>query len=158
MAAAQPGSGRPGVQYRVSFRAMKIGEWEGIGRSRALVAHQLGELHADEYAAHVTISENGRQRILVAADLGLFEFSWGPNTSDPDSIWYLRGGVTRWPSVKGLRLQTDAQFDPVGEKVQSIWRLVAEEPKLELASTTEEDPKALPALLAFARACIEHVA
>src|SRR5438067_7625365 len=87
--------------YRVSFRAMKIGEWEGIGRSRALVAHQLGELHADEYAAHVTISENGRQRILVAADLGLFEFSWGPNTSDPDSIWYLRGGVTRWPSVKG---------------------------------------------------------
>ena len=137
---------------------MKIGEWEGIGRSRALVAHQLGELHADEYAAHVTISENGRQRILVAADLGLFEFSWGPNTSDPDSIWYLRGGVTRWPSVKGLRLQTDAQCDPVGEKVQSSWRLVAEEPKLELASTTEEDPKALPALLAFARACIEHVA
>ena len=39
-----------------------------------------------------------------------------------------------------------------------VLRLVAEEPKLELASTTEEDPKALPALLAFARACIEHVA
>jgi len=56
---------------------MKIGEWEGIGRSRALVAYQLGELHADEYAAHVTMFENGRQRILVAADVGLFEFNWG---------------------------------------------------------------------------------
>jgi hypothetical protein len=138
---------------------MKIGEWEGIGRSRALVTHQLGELGADEFAAHVTMFENGRQRIMVAADVGLFEFAWGPNSAEPDAIWYLRGGLTRWPSVKGLRLQTDAQFDPVGEKVQSIWRLVADEPKLELASTTEEDdPKALPALLDFARACIQHVA
>jgi len=137
---------------------MKIGEWEGIGRSRALVAYQLGELHADEYAAHVSMFENGRQRILVAADVGLFEFSWGPNTNEPDATWYLRGGLTRWPSVKGLRLQTDAQFDPVGEKVQSIWRLVAEEPKLELSSSTEDSAKALPALLDFARACIEHIA
>jgi hypothetical protein len=136
---------------------MKIGEWEGIGRSRALVALQLGELHADEYAAHVTMSENGRQRILVAADLGLFEFSWGPNTTEPDSIFYLRGSLTRWPSVKGMRLQTDAQFDPVDERVQSIWRLVAEEPKLELSSTTDGEPKALPALLDFARACLEHI-
>jgi hypothetical protein len=138
---------------------MKIGEWEGIGRSRALVAYQLGELHADEYAAHVTMFENGRQRILVAADVGLFEFSYGPNTSEPDSVWYLRGALTRWQSVKGLRLQTDAQFDPVGEKVQSIWRLVAEEePKVELSSNTEDEPRALPALLDFARACIEHIA
>jgi hypothetical protein len=138
---------------------MKIGEWEGIGRSRALVTHQLGELGADEFAAHVTMFENGRQRIMVAADVGLFEFAWGPSSAEPDAIWYLRGGLTRWPSVKGLRLQSDAQFDPVGEKVQAIWRLVADEPKLELASTTEEaDPKALPALLDFARACIQHVA
>jgi len=137
---------------------MKIGEWEGIGRSRALVAHQLGELHAAEYAAHVTMLENGRQRILVAADVGLFEFTWGPNTTEPDSVWYLRGGLTRWPLVKGLRLQTDAQFDPVDEKVQSIWRLAAQEPKLELSSNAEEEPKALPALHDFARACFEHVA
>jgi hypothetical protein len=137
---------------------MKIGEWEGIGRSRALVAYQLGELHADEYAAHVTMFENGRQRIMVAADVGLFEFSYGPNSSEPDSVWYLRGALTRWQTVRGLRLQTDAQFDPVGEKVQSIWRLVADEPKLELSSTTEDEPKALPALLDFARACIEHIA
>jgi hypothetical protein len=135
---------------------MKIGEWEGIGRSRAIVVHQLGELHADELAAHVAISENGRQRILVASDVGLFDFGWGPNTSAPESSWYLRGGLTRWPSVRGLRLQTDAQYDPVSEAVQSIWRLVAEEPKIELNATTQEDPKALPALLDFARACIER--
>ena len=136
---------------------MKIGEWEGIGRSRAIVTHQLGELHASEYASHVSMFENGRQRILVAADVGLIEFSWGPQTTEPDSLWFLRGGLTRWQSVKGLRLQTDAQFDPVDEKVQSIWRLVAEEPKLELSSNTDDQPKALPALLDFARACIEHI-
>ena len=47
---------------------MKIGEWEGIGRSRALVAHQLGELGADEFAAHVTMFENGRQRRIRLED------------------------------------------------------------------------------------------
>jgi len=34
---------------------MKIGEWDGIGRARALIAHQLGELDAQELAAHVTV-------------------------------------------------------------------------------------------------------
>lgn len=138
---------------------MKIGEWEGIGRARALIAHQLGELDADELASHVTMNENGRQRILVATDIGLLEFTWAPSSTEPDAVWMLRGGLTRWHSVKGLRLQTDAQFDPVYEKMQSIWRLVAEEPRIELSATSESsDPsdRALPALLAFARACVQH--
>lgn len=138
---------------------MKIGEWDGIGRARALIVHQLGELDAHEFAAHVTVTDNGRQRILVATDVGLLDFSWGPNTAEPDAVWFLRGGLTRWPSVRGLRLQTDAQFDPVYEKMQSIWRLVAEEPKIELSATSETtDPtdRSLPALLAFARACLER--
>ncbi len=138
---------------------MKIGEWDGIGRARALIAHQLGELDARELAAHVTVNDSGRQRILVATDVGLLDFSWGPSSPEPDAVWFLRGGLTRWRSVKGLRLQTDAQFDPVYEKMQSIWRLVAEEPKIELSATSEApDPtdKSLPALLAFARACVEY--
>ena len=138
---------------------MKIGEWEGIGRARALIVHQLGDLDARELASHVTMAENGRQRILVATDIGLLDFNWGPNSTEPDSVWFLRGGLTRWHGVRGLRLQTDAQFDPVYEKMQSVWRLVAEDPKIELSATSEGsetgDP-ALPALLAFARACVER--
>ena len=41
--------------------------------------------------------------------------------------------------------------------MQSIWRLVAEEPKMELSASTEgADDRPIVALLAFARACIQH--
>jgi hypothetical protein len=141
------------------LRAMKIGEWEGIGRARALVTHQLGKLDTVELAAHVTTHDNGRQRILVATELGLLDFSWSPSSTEPDAVWNLRGGLTRWPSVRGVRLQADAQFDPVYEKTQSIWRLVAEEPKIELSAssdTPDAADRSLEALLAFARACVER--
>ena len=133
---------------------MKIGEYEGIGRARAVIAHHLGELNATELASHVTMGENQRQRILVATDIGLLDFTWSPSSTEPDAVWNLRGGLSRWGSVRGLRLQSDAQFDPVYEKVQSIWRLVAEDPKIELTATSDPDPKAVAALLAFANACV----
>jgi hypothetical protein len=132
---------------------MKIGEWEGIGRARGVIVHQLGELDATELASHVTVGENQRQRILVATDIGLLDFNWSSSSTEPDAVWNLRGGLTRWPSVRGLRLQSDAQFDPVYEKVQSIWRLVAEDPKIELTASSEPDARAVTALLAFANAC-----
>jgi len=135
---------------------MKIGEWEGIGRARAVIVHQLGDLEAQELAAYVSTGDNDRQRILVATDVGLLDFSWAPSTPEPDAVWNLRGGLTRWVSVRGLRLQTDAQFDPVYEKIQSIWHLVAEEPKIELSATSEPDPRAVGVLLAFAMACLER--
>src|SRR6266550_8814454 len=139
----------------LSLPAMKIGEWDGIGRARGMIAYQLGELGAAELAAHVTFGENQRQRILVAADIGLLDFAWSSATSEPDSVWSLRGGLLRWHSVRGLRLQIDAQFDPVYEKVQSVWRLVAEEPKIELTASTEAG-ESVEALLAFAHACLQH--
>jgi hypothetical protein len=56
---------------------MKIGEWDNLGRARALVQRQIGELDAAEYAAHVTVKpDNGRVRILVATDVGLLEYSY----------------------------------------------------------------------------------
>jgi hypothetical protein len=135
---------------------MKIGEWDGIGRARGLIAHQLGELGAAEIAAHVTINrENRRQRILVATDVGLLDYSWSSETLDADATWSLRGSLIRWSSVRGLRLQTDAIFDPVPEQSKAIWRLVAEEPKLELMANSEEgEPHAVATLLAFGRACL----
>ena len=135
---------------------MKIGEWPDIGRARELIVRQLGELGADELAAHVTLNrETGRQRILVATDIGLLDYSWSADTKEPDATWSLRGSVVRWPSVRALRLQSDAQFDPVPERARAVWRLVAEDPKIELMANSEEgEPHAVAALLAFGRACL----
>lgn len=137
---------------------MKIGEWEKIGRARGLIVRELGQLGAGELAAHVTINpDTGRQRILVATDVGLLEYVWSAESTQPDTRWSLRGNLVRWPSVRGLRLQTEAQYDPVTEDARSIWRMVAEDPKIELTAVAgEADDRELPALLAFARACLER--
>jgi hypothetical protein len=136
---------------------MKIGEWDNLGRARALLQRQLGELGAAEYAAFVTVNpDNGRLRIYVATDTGLLDYSYAPVGSDVEGTWILRGQLVRWPSVRGLRLQTDAQIQDSTDEVSSVWRLVAEEPKIELTSIREVDDRSVQALLAFARACIQH--
>ena len=69
----------------------------------------------------------------------------------------LRGQLYRWPSVKALRLQTDAQLDEETGEVRSLWRLVAEDPKLELsADSGGVGERSTSALLPFAKACIQH--
>ena len=137
---------------------MKIGEWDTLGRARALLQRQLGDLGASEYASHVTLNEeNGRLRVYVATDIGLLDYSYGPAGADPQGAWMLRGQLYRWVSVRGLRLQTEAQLDDESGEVKAIWRLVAEDPKIELAATSDsagEQP--ISALLAFARASIQH--
>ena len=135
---------------------MKIGEWENLGRVRGLLQRQLGEVAAVEYAAHVTVNpDTGRLRILIATDLGLFDYAYGPAGSDPEADWLLRGALHRWASVRGLRVQTDAQVDESTNEVRSIWRLVAEEPKMELAAdSTGVDDHSPAALLPFVTACI----
>ncbi len=132
---------------------MRIGEWENIGRSRGLVARELGELGAIELAAHVTIHADGeRQRILIATDIGLLDYNFAP--SSPGSATYdLRGTLHRWPSMRGMRLQSDAQWDDNSKTARSVWRLISEEPRIELmAESTESDRAEVSALLDFARA------
>jgi hypothetical protein len=137
---------------------MKIGEWENLGRARGLLQHQLGELGAAEYASHVTLNqENGRLRILVATDVGLLDYNYAPVGADPEGQWQLRGQLYRWASVKGLRLQTDAQIDEESSEMRSIWRVVADDPKFELmADGSGSEDRSASALLPFARACIQH--
>jgi hypothetical protein len=132
---------------------MKIGEWDSLGRARGLLQRQLGELGAIEYAAHVTVGENGRQRILVATDVGLLDYSWSSSGNDP---WLLRGQVFRWRNVHALRLQTDAQWDEQQNEARSLWRLVADDPKIELTADSVTSRDGVAALLAFARACLQH--
>jgi hypothetical protein len=137
---------------------MRIGEWNELGRSRQLLQRQIGELGAAEFAAHVTVNtDNGRLRVYVATDTGLLDYSYQPSGANPEGDWILRGTLVRWSSVRGLRLQTDAQIDEETQTVRSLWRLVAEEPKIELvASSEDEDDRAVQALLAFARACLQQ--
>jgi hypothetical protein len=138
---------------------MKIGEWDELGRARALLQRQMGELKADEYATHVAVNpDNGRLRVLVASDVGLLDYQYSPTGADPEGQWILRGQAHRWASIRGLRLQTDAQLDQSNDAMQEIWRLVAEDPKIELTVTSEAGPRAIEGLLAFARACLVHAA
>lgn len=139
---------------------MKIGEWDSLGRARAILQRHLGELGAAEYAAHVELNpENGRLRVLVATDIGLLDYHYLPAGNDPEGPWALRGQLYRWMSVKGLRLQTDAQLEDTDETSEArwIWRLTAEEPKIELTAESEAEGERSPdALLPLARACIQH--
>lgn len=135
---------------------MKIGEWDNLGRARALLQHQLGDMGATEYAAHVTVNpDNARLRIYLATDVGLFDYSYAPVGANPQGDWILRGQLFRWPSIRGLRLQTDAQLE-ANDEVRSIWRLVAEEPKIELTVGSDAGPAALSGMLDLARACLQH--
>ncbi len=92
-------------------------------------------------------------RVFVATDVGLLDYSYAPVGADPNGAWILRGQVHRWTAVRGLRLQTDAQLDEASGRDQAVWRLVAEDPKIELVATTDA-PGAIEGLLGFARACL----
>jgi hypothetical protein len=139
---------------------MKIGEWDSLGRARAVLQHQLGELGAAEIASHVALNEeNGRLRVLVATDAGLLDYHYQPASNDPEGPWALRGELHRWGSVRGLRLQTDAQVNEQGEDMEArwIWRLIAEDPKIDLTAESDAPGERSPrALLPLAIACIEH--
>jgi hypothetical protein len=142
------------------LRDMKIGEWDNLGRARAILQHQLGELGGQEIASHVALNEeNGRLRVLVATDIGLLDYHYQPAGADPEGPWSLRGELHRWASVRGLRLQTDAQVNEEDEAVDArwIWRLIAEDPKIDLTAESNASGERSPwALLPLATACIEH--
>ncbi len=140
------------------LRPVRIGEWEHIGRSRLLVQRELGELGAVELAAHVSFHADGeRQRILIATDIGLLDYNFGP-TAPSSSTYDLRGTLYRWPSLRGMRLQSDAQWDDNSKTARSVWRLIAEEPRIELAAeSSEQDRHEVSALVDFARACFSSM-
>src|SRR4029079_12963429 len=98
-----PHTGRPvppGASTVAILLPVKIGEWDNLGRARAVVQRNLGELGAAEYAAHVTLNqENGRIRIYLATDIGLLEYTYAPAGADPEGAWMLRGQLYRWGNV-----------------------------------------------------------
>jgi hypothetical protein len=145
------------VTRAAMLRAMKIGEWDNLGPAQALLVQQLGQLGTVEYATHVTVNaDNGRLRVLVASDVGLLDYNYLPMGPDPNGPWILRGQVTKWSSVRGLRLVTEAQLAESGDASRSVWRFVGEEPRVELSANSDEGDAAIGALLALARACYQN--
>ena len=136
---------------------MKITEWETVGPVSVLVEKQVAMLGATEFASHAEKDpDSGRLRILVATDLGLLDYTYGPHGAASGS-WTLHGRFNRWASVKGLRLQTDAQLEDYSHAGRSVWRLLIEEPKAELSADSKgTDEHSETALLEFAQACIQY--
>jgi hypothetical protein len=97
-------------------------------------------------------------RVFVATVIGLLDYAYAPVGADPTGDWILRGQVHRWGSIRGLRLQTDAHLDEATGRNQEVWRLVAEDPKIELMANTDTGEGSIEALLAFARSCLQHAA
>ena len=62
---------------------------------------------------------------MIATDIGLLDYNWP--TSVGSSTYELRGMLYRWPSLRGMRLQSDAQWDDNTKTARSAWRLIAEE-------------------------------
>lgn len=138
---------------------MKIGDWDSAGAVGAVVPNQLAELGAKEIASHVAVGENRRLRILVATDIGLFDYHYHPSGGDPNGPWSLRGELYRWANVRALRLQTEAQVEEGGGRVNArwIWRFIAEDPKIDLAAESTGSGERSPgAVLPLARACLEN--
>jgi hypothetical protein len=136
---------------------MRLGEWDALGQARGWLQHQLGDLGAAELATWVIFGEHGRQRILVATDVGLLDYTYGPESPSPDVPWRLRGELIRWRGIHNLRLYSEGGWDPVNDMFRVIWRVRAEEPKLEVVVDTTTSPeREVGALLAFARACLDR--
>ena len=137
---------------------MKITEWEAVGPVSAMVEKQVMMLGAKEYASHVSRDpDSGKLRILVAADLGLLDYTYAPSAG-ANSTWTLHGRFNSWKAIRGLRLQSDAQLEDYSHEGRSVWRLLIEEPKAELAADSGGvDEHSETALLEFAQACIQYV-
>ena len=136
---------------------MKLADWGALGKAGEMLQGQLAELGAVEEATHVTVNpDSGRLRILIATDLGLLDYSYVPEPSDPEAASTLRGQLYRWASVRGLRVQTDAQLEADGSQTRWLWHLVVDEPKIELVADSGGSAERAPAaVLPFARACLE---
>jgi len=136
---------------------MKLADWGALGEAGSLLQGQLAELGAVEAATHVTVNpDSGRVRILIATDLGLLDYGFQPTASGPGAASMLRGQLHRWSTVRGLRVQTDAQLEADGAQTRWLWHLVVDEPRIELVADSDGSAERAPAaVLPFARACLE---
>jgi hypothetical protein len=118
------------------------------------ITDQLGRLEAEELAVYAIEAGSGRRpvvRILVATDVGLFDFTW-ERPPDPGER-QVAGVHIPWGEVRGLRLAATTRLDPATlTRMQPVWSLAIDEPEVSLSESPIE-----PALVGFWRVCHEQM-
>jgi hypothetical protein len=110
----------------------------------------IGRVGGEEEAAYaIRDRQDGRQgvRVLVATDIGLFDFFW----YRPEAVRgrALTGRHVAWRDVRGMRLQSESRLNPETLlRREPEWRLTFEEPPLTL-----DEPPGEHVLLDFWSAC-----
>ncbi len=136
---------------------VKLAQMKDLGPVAELLQRQVDDLGAVEMASQLIPGTDARRmRILVATDLGVLDYVFAATSGDANAPWHLRGTLTRWPGVHGLRLQTDGQLGDATQPAKHVWRFVIEDPKAELVAEVGADAKTTTAMLEFARACLER--
>jgi hypothetical protein len=96
------------------------------------ITDQLGRAGAEELAAYALVERERRAfvvRIVIATDLGLFDYRW----YRPDDLAerLLRGRHYAWWEVRGVVLESETRIDPVTLRhTEPRWALRFEWPKL----------------------------
>jgi hypothetical protein len=146
---------RPDREVRA---AMKMKEWllagyePPIGTIDDWIIDLIGRVRAEEQAMYaLRAKHDGRSgvRVLVATDLGLFDFFWDRPEAVKDRA--LTGTLTPWRDVHGVTLSCETRLNPSTLlRSEPIWRLSIEEPRV-----TIDDVPAEAVVLDFWRACDE---
>jgi hypothetical protein len=114
------------------------------------IADLIGRVGAEETAAFATRARQGQKdgiRVLVATDIGLFDFFW--YRPEPVKERALTGRHVSWRDVRGLALTSETRLnEKTMLRLEPAWRLTIEEP-----AVTLEDAPSEPAILDFWSAC-----
>jgi hypothetical protein len=118
------------------------------------ISDLIGRVGAEEEAVYALRARDGDRdgiRILVATDIGLFDFFW----FRPEDVAKrsLTSRHVPWRDVRGLALSSDTRLEPSTLlRREPAWRLALEEPRVSI-----DEPPSEAVVLDFWRACHEGV-
>lgn len=134
---------------------MKMSDWlrQGIEPPFGTVEHwivdQMGRLGAEEEHSYaLTAQSDGRHgvRILVAADIGLYDAFWDRSETGPEQS--LSGTLHVWQEVHGLQITGLTEIGSDLRRGDPRWSLSVEAPAIEIEKAVDE-----AALIDFWSAC-----
>jgi hypothetical protein len=104
------------------------------------ISDLIGRLGAEEEAVYaLRAREDGRPgiRIVLAGDIGLFDFFWYRPDDVSDRVLTCR--LIPWRDVRGVALTSESRLNPSTLlRNEPVWRLVIEEPALTIESAPAE--------------------
>jgi hypothetical protein len=139
---------------------MRMKDWLLAGHEPAFatvddwITDLIGRAGGEETAAYAMHGrDDGRDgvRILIATDIGLFDFFWYRPDAVADRV--LTGRHVEWRDVRGMRLESETRLNPETMlRREPAWQLTIDEPSLTIA-----DPPSEEVLLDFWSACRDGI-